>query len=281
MSKDALLYISDKYGWNTYGIKRYMYELIQDRCEKWLDVIWLTITSDLTEDVARIYHERKFKTVFLASSGLVLDLELTKMLKRNNVTIVGFGFSDPRSTFNLAAKYDCYFSADRETWKEAKRRGIRAYLLDVSVKKDFYRPAEVDQTKESKYDVAFLGNVDGHPDEDLRREWIEKVKDKGMSVKIISGLDAREMLNALAECRYGLHVYKAGSPIPKHILEYASSYLAIIANDTYCCEKFFKFLKGHEKCWFTLDEAFYHDTCYRLGRILNYSRLRAPKEKYS
>lgn len=213
------LYITDRYGWNSGGAKRVLYEELQKRIDIDLEAReWLGVGRvDLVDS--------KYSHVFYASTGCGPALE-EKAIK------VGFGFSDPVNllrTRRFWKEFDHYFSGDTDVVAEAVKAGIDAHHLLPVVDVSGYSKFTADH-QTAPFDCVITGNLGEHSSATMRHLVMNAARSSGFSVQRVRGLSGDEFWQAVTQGRCGLNGIMAGGTLSRCIFEYAACGLCVVSN---------------------------------------------------
>jgi hypothetical protein len=243
-----ILYLTDDYCWNEYGVKRSLFDELSRRVPTDLRFF------DEHHPEARFGPAMRrmgdgplfelaasgdYTHVFFASSGLSFELPLMAHLAARAVR-VGFGFSDPR--FTEFAKghwsaFDCYFTLSRAMLQEAVDLGVDTHVMLPSVHPGFHDRFHVAPDR-AEYDLVFMGDLQWHPDAPSRRQAIQEIEAAGYAVCTIGPggtrgrLGGEDLIRALASGRIGLNFMDASSTIPHRLFEYAAVGLCVVTTMT-------------------------------------------------
>jgi len=243
-----ILYLSDKYAWDMYGVKRSLYESLKetvpvefveyDRYHP--DVLFEADARYLPGgELYRLARDGEHTHIFFASSCLAFEPGRMEELGRIK-TLVGFGFSDPRFVENTRRHwrfFHAYFSLSRNIAEEASGLGIPGGVMLPSVHPGFHDSRRADHMN-CEYDVVFFGDFATHPDTPLRRAAVEKLRRMGLSVLTVGEggevghVEGQRALSIITKGRIGLNVMGPSSTLPHRIFEYSAANLCVLTTNT-------------------------------------------------
>jgi len=213
-----ILHITDRYGWESYGTKRSLYEELARRVD-------VTPQIDHELPVGRCgYLSCGYTHVFYASTGCGPS-------KKERAIKVGFGFSDPlhlNITMNHWREFDHYFSLSPAVIEAARRDGIDAHPFAPAVAAHRYGPHQSDH-RAATTDAIMLGRIAGHPSGELRARLVSHLRDGGLSVATPSGLSRESLLEAISRARIGLNALGPAGALSRSVFEYAACGLCIVS----------------------------------------------------
>lgn len=205
-----ILYLSDDFGWHNYGIKRSLFEELQHR----------NIAIEFSRDSTKY---EKYTHVFFASSGLSGPPQLMHRAKANSIKLIGFGFSDPRTTPEVFPLFTHYITLDPGAAKKAEESGIASLVQYPCIKPGYH---DNFPQKPDAAGIVFLGRVTGHPDAAIRSAAIKRVK-----ACLIDNKRGDAIYQNLAHYKYGLVVMSPRGTVPKNFLEYAAAGLTLVVSE--------------------------------------------------
>jgi hypothetical protein len=202
-----ILYLSDRYAWDVYGVKRSLFEEMQTRGH---EMIW----HDRAETAP---PHGTFDQIWAAHSGL-------KPLHTSARTIIGFGFSDPTNfARDRFAHYTAYVTNHFETWK-IHRHLLPMHYMPSSCDLRFHRSSDL----EREILISLVGTA-VHPclrPQRKRVEWVKKLTRLGLDVRCWgSGWPSgpcigSEFLAVLGRSRVGLDISEIDSAPAHRLFEY-------------------------------------------------------------
>ena len=235
-----ILYFSDNYTYSNYGIKRSLFEAIQDIG---YNIIWIDI-KDL-KNLLQLISKYKPDQIWCAHSNLRIKPEIKKQI---SIPIVGFGFSDPY-----------YFSVDRfKSYTAYITNNWNTYLKHQNEILMFYMPTSCDLKFHKKLNlkknlgITFIG-LGTHPRFDKfdeRIELVNKIRENNIKISVfghnwpkhpdnydyIMGNEFREIINRSI---LGLDIQEIFSPLSHRMFEYPACGVPIITRDRPEIYKFF------------------------------------------
>ncbi|MBW2036498.1 MAG: glycosyltransferase family 1 protein [Deltaproteobacteria bacterium] len=243
-----ILYLSDRYAWDMYGVKRSLYEsLLQTVPVDFVDYQEYHPEVRFEADARPLAPGKLFQLamegdhthIFFASSCLAFEPEYMERLRKLK-TLVGFGFSDPRFVENTRRHwryFHAYFSLSDSIADEAATLGIPGGVMLPSIHPGFHDTCPADH-RNSEYDAIFFGNISNHPDAPLRRTEIKRIRDMGLSVLTvghggdIGHLEGKKALSVMSKARIGINVMGPASTLPHRIFEYSAANLCVLTTVT-------------------------------------------------
>jgi len=243
-----ILYLSDRYAWDMYGVKRSLYESLWetvpvdffDYNKYYPDVLFEADARYLPQgELYRLAMEGDHTHIFFASSCLAFEPEYMERLGKLKI-LVGFGFSDPRFVENTRRHwhhFHAYFSLSESIADDAARLGIPGGVMLPSIHIGFHDSCPVDH-RNCEYDAIFFGNIASHPDAALRRISVRRLRDMGLSVLTvgqggdIGHLEGKEALSIISKARIGINVMGPASTLPHRIFEYSAANLCVLTTIT-------------------------------------------------
>lgn len=224
------LYITDRYAWDVFGVKRSLFEALAQHMDIELSLKNRLIMGRALKQDHRLrqIHSGRYSHVFFAHTTLGYDPQIMRRL-RHKVRLIGFGFSDPR-WLNLTKRhwksFYHYFSLSPKAVELARQHGVPASVMLPSIHEG-YHDVYTACHQAATVDSIFLGKIGGHPDAMIRKRMVDKVKECGLSVSIINGLSGLPMIKALSKARIGLNAMGATSTLAHRLFEYAACGLCV------------------------------------------------------
>lgn len=253
-----IAYLSDKYAWDQFGVKRSLYQTLANREDvviHFFDFKYFHPDVHFAPVSKKMPYGKLYKTlmrgeyshVFFASSCLSFEPELMDKLKDRSC-LVGFGFSDPRHVHNTRQHwmyFDAYFSLSEEIAEEARALGIPARVMLPSVHPGFHDMYIADHER-AKYDAVFFGDIQTHPEAKFRKELLQDLQDRGCNVLtigrggIISHVEGLIAMKLLASARVGINIMSSDSTLPHRIFEYTAANNCLLTTPTSAISSFFQ-----------------------------------------
>ena len=245
-----IAYLSDKYAWDQFGVKRSLLQTLASRKDvvaHFFDFKCFHPDVHFAPMAKKMPYGKLYKTlmrgeythVFFASSCLSFEPELMGRLKERSC-LVGFGFSDPRHVHNTRQHwmyFDAYFSLSEEIVEEAGALGIPAKVMLPSIHPGFHDMYSVDH-KHAEYDAVFFGNIQTHPDAELRREFLHNLQARGCNVLtvgrggLVSHVEGPDAMKLLASARVGINIMNSDSTLPHRVFEYTAANNCLLTTPT-------------------------------------------------
>lgn len=211
-----ILYLSDRYTWNVYGVKRSLFEEMQARGH---DMVWHDISHEA-------YPDGKFDQVWAAHSGL-------RPLHVRAPFILGFGFSDPNNfTTDRFAHYDAYVTNNHGVY-EKHRDGLPMHYMPSWCDLKFHEQHEVAK----RIGVSFIGCAN-HPwmrPPSKRKDWVKALQARGLDVQcwgpgwLNGSCEGNAFLDIINRSCIGLDISETDSPLAHRLFEYSACGTPVIA----------------------------------------------------
>lgn len=245
-----IAYLSDKYAWDQFGVKRSLYQTLADRRDvvvHFFDFKYFHLDVHFAPVAKKMPYGKLYKTlmrgeythVFFASSCLSFEPELMGRLRERSC-LVGFGFSDPRHVHNTREHwtyFDAYFSLSEEIAEEARALGIPARVMLPSIHPGFHDMYSTDH-EHAKYDAVFFGDIQTHPEAEFRRAFLQDLQNRGCNVLtvgrggLVSHVEGPDAMKLLASARVGINIMNSDSTLPHRIFEYAAANNCLLTTPT-------------------------------------------------
>jgi len=240
-----VLYLTDDYAWDAFGVKRSLYEVLRRYTEiDLVDYKKLYRRAKFGPKMERMpagplferARDGKYTHVFFASSGLAFERRLMEELRRTRV-LVGFGFSDPRFVEHTREHWkllDAFFTISSDVCAEAQQAAILSRVMLPSIHPGYHDMFRADHAA-AQVDVIYLGNIATHPDAPLRREILSKLQSDGMRTCAIGKggdtghIEGEDLIRTLASGRVGLNLMNPDSTLPHRLFEYAAVGLCVVS----------------------------------------------------
>ena len=227
-----ILYLTDNYTYSNYGIKRSLFEAIQDI--GW-EIIWIDINQ--LSEILSLIEAHNPNQIWCAHSNLRLNPEVKAQIK---IPIIGFGFSDPYYfSPERFDSYTAYVTNHYDTYQKFQNT-IPMHYMPTSCDLKFHKKLDV----EKDLGITFIG-LGNHPrfkKIDERIELIDKIRDEGIKVstfghgwpehqdnhEYVTGDKFREIINRSI---LGLDIQEVFSPLSHRMFEYPACGVPIITRD--------------------------------------------------
>lgn len=227
-----ILYLTDNYTYSNYGIKRSLFEAIQDI--GW-EIIWIDIKH--LNNLLSLIEEHNPQQVWCAHSNLRLKPEIKAQIK---IPIIGFGFSDPyyfsQDRFN---SYTAYVTNHYETYQKFQKKIIMHYM-PTSCDLKFHKKLDI----EKDLGITFIG-LANHPrfkKSNERIELVNEIRDQGIKISTfghgwpkhkdsydyITGEEFRQVINRSI---LGLDLQETFSPLSHRMFEYPACGVPVITRE--------------------------------------------------
>lgn len=240
-----ILYLTDNYTYSNYGIKRSLFETIQD--VGW-EPIWIDIKS--LDNLLSLIETHKPDQIWCAHSNLRLKPEVKAKIK---IPIIGFGFSDPYYfTTERFDSYNAYVTNHFDTFLKFQNT-IPMHYMPTSCDLKFHKKLDV----KKDLGISFIG-LGKHPrfkQVNERIELVNKIRDKGIKISTfghgwpehedsygyVSGEEFREVIN---KSILGLDIQETFSPLSHRMFEYPACGVPVITRER---PELFKHFKKNEE----------------------------------
>lgn len=243
-----IAYFHNCYQWGTYGMQRALYEGLVELGNDVIPINGKNILAKsgdaggesirrpdvLKNNIVRgLVENIRPDIIMFASSGMMFDSEHTKHLRKKEISLVGFGFSDPNwfDTRGVIAirNYDLYFTTSSELLPEIHSI-TNGELLYPFVYEKFYE----DLTPwDERSGIVFVGLGKNHPYYEERLEFVKILNSVGIRVDIYGDgweelkeqdkgpVYGKRLVEKLNQYKLGLDMTGEKGSIPKRVFEYA------------------------------------------------------------
>jgi len=194
--------LHDNYNWDSYSIVRSTVEVLKER-----------------KDVELVHEMEPGCEIWQYSSYMHIMPEIYKMLKKNNISIVTFGLSDP-NMFNAErlATCDVYCTNDLSTAQKYGKARYFPYGVDLK----YFKKAEVAKA----IDVLFVGTLK-HPFIPIRPNYIQDLSATDIHFKTYGNgfketLEGDHLIEAYCKAHLNLDICTTVSSLASRIFQAAA-----------------------------------------------------------
>ena len=246
---EILYFTNTKYAWDVQGTMKSIYDEVKSRNH---DIILISL--DKKNEVLNLIKKHYPQQIWLSSSNLTFSNVLVQEIRKRNVKIIGFGFSDPYyfSTKRFES-YDVYVTNHYETYQKNLDK-IEIYYNPTACDFRFHAFKKLKKT----IDISMIGCTN-HPrftDSQMRPKIVNMLRNDNFKVncygngwkKIIHknnfpALSGHGFLNVICQSFIGLDVQDHFSPLAHRMLEYAACGTPVITRYRDEVSKIFEFDK--------------------------------------